>query len=287
MVKVNGKMLRHLKEIRRGLDDNYINYHHPKWIGTDPVKFLHEYEDPLDQEIVGLIAASLAYGNVTAINASIQRVLKIMGNLPREFLVETGRDQISRAFIGFRHRWTGVESITALMTGMQQVIQEYGSLGEAFTSVDDGDPDITKPLARWVRQLKKGQAAQTKNMLSDPERNSACKRLHLYLRWMVRNDEIDPGCWKGIKPDRLLVPLDTHVFRFSKACGFTSRNAADRKTVEEITGVFRVITPDDPVKFDFSMTRPGIIDGWIPTGKKHGFLFDNPAVCQERKEKSK
>lgn len=262
------KKIRHFDEIRRGLDENFNKYHHPKWIGTDPIKFVHAFNEPRDQEIVGLIAASLAYGNVTAINASIQRVLIPMQQSPHSFLMESSDRALLKAYKGFRHRWTDERAVVALMAGMRQVIIEYGSLGEAFHDQDDGDPDITKPLAGWVRLLKSGQARQSKDLLSDPERNSACKRLHLYLRWMVRKDGIDPGCWKGIiSPSRLLIPLDTHVYRLARTCRFTNRNSADRKTTEEITGAFRVISPEDPVKYDFSMTRPGIIDGWLPAGK--------------------
>jgi len=267
MINAVVKKLRNVDEIRQGLDENFKRYHHPKWIGTDPIKFVHAFSEPRDQEIVGLIAASLAYGNVTTINASVQRVLHPMNQAPYSFLMDTQDPALFKIYKGFRHRWTGERAIIALIAGMRRVIKEHGSLGEAFILHDDGDPDITKPLARWVRLLKSGHERQSKDLLSDPERNSACKRLHLYLRWMVRKDGIDLGCWRGVTPNRLLIPLDTHVYRFARACRFTDRKGADRKTTEEITGVFRVIAPDDPVKYDFSLTRPGIIDGWLPTVK--------------------
>lgn len=265
-----------MDRIRDWLEQGYAKYHRTEWIGTDPIMYLHRYHVPVDQEIAGLIAASLAYGNVTAINASIAKVLAAMQPSPRQFLEATGEAEIRRAFRGFRHRWTDGAALAALLTGMQRVIREHGSLGMAFAAGDEGEDNIMIPLARWVRRLKQGQQPESRGLLSDPERGSACKRLHLYMRWMVRKDVIDPGCWSGVEAGRLLIPLDTHVYRFARACGFTRRNAADGKTAAEITGKFRMICPGDPVKYDFSLTRPGIVDGWQPEqGMKWPYINAN------------
>ncbi|MRR38115.1 DUF2400 family protein, partial [bacterium] len=107
--------------------------------------------------------------------------------------------------------------------------------------------------------LPHAACGSTSSLIPDPGRKSACKRLHLYLRWMVRSDEIDPGVWTGISPDSLVVPLDTHMFRISGALGLTSRSQADEKAAREITAGFRKICPGDPVRYDFSLTRLGIL----------------------------
>ena len=97
-----------------------------------------------------------------------------------------------------------------------------------------------------------------------PSAGSACKRLNLYLKWMIRNDQVDPGCWKKIPPSKLVMPLDTHIFRICSNLGITKRKSADMKTALEITSFFRSINPEDPIKYDFALTRPGIWNGRIP-----------------------
>ena len=252
------------ERIKIWLDQLYLQYHRREWIGTDPIKFVHQYSDPLDQELIGLIAASLAYGNVTSINVSIQRVLDRMELHPRAFLESASPGDIRKAFKGFRHRWTDDVAMADLLTDMQGMVKEHGSLGALFAALDKPGNDLMDTLGRWVARLQAGRKTRSKELLSDPKRNSACKRLHLYLRWMVRKDEIDLGCWKGISPARLMIPLDTHVFGIATACGFTRRKVANGETVREITDSLRAICPEDPIRYDFALTRPGIIDGWKP-----------------------
>lgn len=245
--------------IRPRLEAWYRRYHKPECIGSDPLAFVLRFEKPADQEIVGLLASSLAYGNVTTIHTSVERVLARMKHVPRDFLVNSRPASLRRAMAGFRHRWTGEEALVSLLAGMRQVILDHGSLGSAFRAVDAPEQELNATLSNWVRLLWQKQPPLRKDLLSDPERNSACKRLHLYLRWMVRKDAVDPGCWSGIDPARLMMPLDTHVYRFARRAGFTRRAAADGKTVREVTSAFRLICPEDPVKYDFSLTRPGIL----------------------------
>lgn len=250
-----------MKKHRSRLDDLYRQYHHPKWLGSDPLQFVYQFETNEDREIVGLIAASLAYGNVKYINASVTRVLDCLQRRPSEFLKMSSVRDIKKSVAGFRHRWTDEADLLDLLTGIKRVVSSHGSLGGAFVSFDTHDADILKTLGAWVEELRSGNRCK---LLADPDGGSACKRLLLYLRWMVRKDMIDPGCWSGISPARLLVPLDTHMHKFAVSCGFTNRKSADMKTVREITAFFNRIEPEDPIKYDFSLTRPGIIDGWKP-----------------------
>jgi len=246
------------------LDRLYAQYTTRKNLGTDPIQFVHRYQFPADQEVAGLIAASLAYGNVTSIHRSVAEVLTRMQSAPSDFLLSCGEKEIRRIMAGFRHRWTGEDELSDLLIGIKRVITEHGRLGTLFLAVDDQGPDVMTGLKHWVNALQRGLPLRRKNLLSDPARSSACKRLHLYVRWMVRCDTIDVGCWKGVDPSRLLIPLDTHIFGFARMCGFTRRNAPDGRAVNEITSVFRRICPQDPVRYDFALTRPGIIDGWRP-----------------------
>ncbi len=245
--------------LRRTLEDLYARYHRRCFIGTDPVSFVHAFKDAGDQELVGLIAASLAYGNVRSIHASIRRVLDRMGPSPRAFLADASDRALQQSMRGFRHRWTCDRAMTNLLAGMRDVIRDHGGLGRAFRACDRPDADIRATLADWVRMLSRGRPPPGRNLLADPSAGSACKRLFLYLRWMVRRDEIDPGCWPGISPARLKVPLDTHVFMFARAHGMTRRRTADARTVDEITRALQRVSPEDPVRYDFALTRPGIL----------------------------
>lgn len=248
-------------QTRKKLDALYRQYHDPKWIGSDPLQFVYHFESKADREIVGLIAASLAYGNVKYINVSIARVLERLENKPHDFLISSSHQKIKKSTVGFRHRWTDEIALADLLLGVKALVNEHGGLGRAFVSMDQPGRDIMATLRDWVNALRCKRPCK---LLADPGGNSACKRLLLYLRWMVRKDRIDPGCWEGIAPSRLIVPLDTHMYKFAVSCGFTDRKAADFKTAMEITTAFKRIAPEDPVKYDFSLTRPGIIEGWKP-----------------------
>lgn len=250
---------RRAEALRPDLERLYKQYHQACWIGSDPIQFIYRFDGDADREIVGLLAASLAYGNVATINASIGRVLERLEGRPHDYLLAKSEGEIFRAMAGFRHRWTDQTAMAGFLNGVRRVVREHGSLGAAFRKGDPGGPDYSDALSRWVERLQPTTVGR--GLLARPERQSACKRLHLYLRWMVRKDVIDPGCWAGMDPARLCMPLDVHMHRFARGCGFTRRRAADGRTVNEVTEAFRMVCPKDPVRYDFCLTRPGIVAG--------------------------
>jgi len=148
---------------------------------------------------------------------------------------------------------------------------EFGSLEQCFMEgYQETDKDIFHALFNFSRQLLKTSPCRN-SLIPDPEKKSAFKRLNLFLRWMIRNDEVDPGGWKGVPPAKLIYPVDTHIHRLSLALGLTKKNQNDHRTAAEITDGFRKISPDDPVKYDYSLTslsigRPGI-DNFIDQHK--------------------
>lgn len=248
-----------MKPDKTWLDALYHKYNHPKWIHPDPLEFVHKYSNPLDQEVVGLIAAALAYGRVTLILSSVRAVLEPMGSSPRDFLLVTDEDSWSVLYKGFRHRFTTVEHLLALLGGMKRALGRYGSLGECFSSHMHNDrPAIINALAGFVRDLRDGEKFYYNSLLPLPEKGSACKRLHLFLRWMIRRDSVDPGPWEWISPSVLWIPLDTHMYRICSRLGMTCRKSADQKCAMEITEHFRNIYPEDPVRYDFCLSRLGI-----------------------------
>jgi uncharacterized protein (TIGR02757 family) len=249
-----------LLDNRAFLDEVFEKYHHAEFISPDPLEFLHHYDDPLDREIVGLISSSLAYGRVCQILKSVRGVLYKMGQSPRAFLEETPEADIRDIYYGFKHRFTTDVELIDLLMGIRHVIRIHGSLHRCFiTGLSAGDETTLPALCSFVREIYPHAENGSNSLIPDPGKKSACKRLHLFLRWMVRSDEIDPGGWDSVSPAQLIVPLDVHMFRISTMLGLTSRPQADERTAREITAGFRGINRKDPVMYDFSLTRLGIL----------------------------
>ncbi len=237
----------------------YESFNQRAFLHPDPLEFVHEYTEECDQEVVGLIASSLAYGRVAQILKSVSRVLELLGASPSAFLVEAAPPEIERSFKEFRHRFTSGAEISALLIGIGRTLRKHGSLESCFVDgMESSDATVMPALGRFVAGLSESCGDHPGSLLALPERGSACKRLHLYLRWMVRRDEIDLGPWTRVSPSKLVVPVDTHMHRISRVFGLTERKQADIKTALEITGGFRRFAPDDPVKYDFAITRIGI-----------------------------
>jgi len=245
---------------RERLDELYARYSRRKFVHPDPLEFLYDYTDARDREIVGFVASSLAYGRVAQILKSVSSVFERMPS-PSIFLKHASLKSLLNTFKGFKHRFTTEEEIAVMLFGIKQVINRYGSLHACFTAcMSDDDDTILPALSAFVKELIAESDRRRNSLLPLPTRGSACKRLHLFLRWMVRKDEVDPGGWDNVPKSRLIVPLDTHMHRIGLALGLTQRKQADMRTAVEITTAFRTISPDDPVKYDFALTRLGIRD---------------------------
>lgn len=251
-------------DLKKHLDSLYAKLNRREYVSPDPLQFLYDYRDPADREIVGLIASSLAYGRVAQILASVSNVLDRMTK-PGKFLKRVSRKNLDDAFLGFKHRFTTGSEMAAMLYGAKLVIERYGSLGNCLAKgVEGGDDTVIPALRRFVGKIDEGANGGAKSLLPDPSRGSACKRLNMYLRWMVRSDDVDPGGWNGICTSKLVVPIDTHMHRICTELGLTKRRAADLKTAVEITEAFRTISRADPVRYDFSLTRLGIRDELDP-----------------------
>lgn len=238
----------------------YGLYHRPQYIHPDPVEFPRGFEDPRDREIVAFVAASLAYGRVSQIHKSVAGAVAPMGKNPRSFIETCTRKGLQETYAGFRHRFTSGNELADLIWALACIIREHGCLEACFMEGyrPSHHEDTTEALGRFVGKLASRMAIRRSSLLPLPEAGSACKRLHLFLRWMVRSDAIDPGGWTGVKPCSLVVPLDAHMFAMGKALGMTRRRQADLKTALEITQALRKVDPDDPLRFDFSLTRLGM-----------------------------
>jgi len=239
------------------LDALYNKYNKREFVYPDPLYFLYNYKENHDMEIAGLIASCLAYGNVKQILKSINSVLGFMSPSPLLFLEKTNKEKLLSSFKSFKHRFTTGEELSLFLFNIKKVIEKYDSLGKCFSqNFASNKGNILATLSGFVNELKQNNNRHS-TLLPDPDKKSALKRLNLYLRWMVRKDDVDVGAWE-VSPAILLIPLDTHIYHFSRGLSITDRKSADLKTVLEITDFFKQICPVDPIKYDFSITRLGI-----------------------------
>ncbi|MCS6798977.1 MAG: TIGR02757 family protein [Myxococcota bacterium] len=227
---------------------------------SDPVRFVHRYVSPADREVVGLVAALLAFGRVRSVSQSVERVLERLGPSPAATIERSTRAQLTRRLRGCRHRMWGAAEFAQVLSAAARLRRREGSLGRAFAqrwSASGGD--LREAIARWADALRGRRPTRTlRSLVPDPRSGSACKRLLLYLRWMVRPDDgIDLGLWP-LPPSILLVPLDTHVHRMARNLGLTRRATASWRTAEEVTDALRRIDSQDPVRFDFALCHLGV-----------------------------
>ena len=242
------------------LERIYDAYNHRRFISTDPVQFLHRFRDPDDQEVIGLVASGLAYGRVASIHASVEDFLRRVDGRPSVFANETVRREKLRAMTGFQHRWTPGSHVADLLEGVKRMRRDQGSLQAGFTvHLREEHDTIEAASSRWVQDLKKSTRGRN-SLLADPASGSACKRLFLFLRWMSRRDVVDPGTWRSLPASKLVIPVDVHMHRAGLALGFTSRKQANLKAAIEMTRGFKALNSEDPLRFDFALTRPGIMD---------------------------
>lgn len=248
-----------MQRLHTYLEKLYACYNHRCFVTPDPLQFLYVYDNLQDREIAALIAATLAYGRVAQILKSVAAVLDRLGHSPAAFLRHRSPQRIRQAVAGLKHRFTSEKEIGSLLVAVKHIITAQGSLYGCFRSgIQPQDRTILPALDRFVQQLTGSADDLDSFTLPLPRGGSACKRLNLFLRWMIRKDAVDPGGWEHIDPSLLVIPLDTHMFRIGHALGFTRRRQADLRAAVEITKGFSRIMPGDPVRYDFSLTRFGI-----------------------------
>lgn len=240
------------------LEKIYGKYHKREFVHPDPLEFLFSYNNKRDREIAGLIASSLAYGRVTQILKSVSAVLEVLSPAPYQFLMKASCQSLVGTFKGFRHRFADGYQLSSLLYGTKKIILKFGSLNRCFTHrLKHDDPTIIPAMTFFSNELNSCRISPG-HLVALPQKGSACKRMNLFLRWMVRADRVDPGGWHDVPPSKLIIPLDTHMHRIGLRLEFTARKQMDMRTALEITSGFRQFFPDDPVKYDFSLTRFGI-----------------------------
>jgi uncharacterized protein (TIGR02757 family) len=233
-------------------------------IAPDPLQLVLRYSDPLDQEVAGLIAAAFAYGRADIIVANIGAMLAKMRPSPHQYLLTFDKAEAARRFAGFVHRFHKTPDLVTFLGRLAQIIETHGSIGALFEQCyDPADADIGPSLARFVETIR-GQtamrAASLRYLLTSPNDGSACKRMNLFLRWMVRRTSPDLGLWTFVDPAKLVMPVDTHIHRIATFLGLNDRKSADWKAARALTDRLAVFDRADPVRYDFALCRLGILD---------------------------
>lgn len=244
------------------LEELYSDYNRREYVSPDPLEFLYDYDSPADREVVGLIASSLAYGRVASILASVRRVLGTLGAHPADALAGTSEEVLAERMCDFKHRFTGGCEMAKFLGGIGRVLNEFGSLENLFcASLGAGRVAVLGAMENFARTILDRAGLEASHLLPCPSKGSACKRLSLYVRWMARADDVDPGGWSKVPQSDIIIPLDTHMFKITTGLGLVKRKSPDGKAALEATEGFRALNPDDPVKYDFALTRFGIRTG--------------------------
>lgn len=247
----------------------YDLYHNRAYLGIDPLVTLHRFRNRDDLEVAALVAAVLSYGRVETTIRNVDDLFRRMEYRPAAFMKNTGHACKRRAFRGFRHRFNSGNDMALLLQSVAPLIDTCGSLesffADAFARSATGIRGALERFSGVVREVAGTVVGEVPPsfffLVPTPAGGGACKRLNMYLRWMVRpEDGIDFGIWNRIAPSELVIPVDTHIARVARAIRITRRKAVNWRMAEEITAYLKRIDGADPVRFDFSLCRFGMLD---------------------------
>jgi len=240
-------------------------YEIPDFIKDDPVQFPHKYKIQQDIEVSGLISTCFAYGSRKKIIETLEYIHEIFNGSPSEFVINFHIDRDAELFKGFVYRYTQERDLILLIYVIGQALKEYGTLEKAFMNGFVADEkNIKQSLTNFVNLLRSYLPCDEVtcrglfHLIPSPELGSACKRLNLFLKWMVRKPPVDLNIWKNIPASKLIIPLDTHVARISRKWELTERKSNDWQTAEEITENLKKFDSADPVKYDFAIFGLGV-----------------------------
>ncbi len=251
-------------ELKDFLDEKVERYNRPDFIPDDPVSVPHRFSKLQDIEIAGLFAAVFSWGQRVTILRKSNELMDLMEHAPHEFILHhTARDL--KRLLHFRHRTFQATDLLYFIDFLQRVYRKHRSLETAFTRhLGADDPDVTGALNGFYDDFCAAPhfPQRTKKHISSPQRKSTCKRMNMYLRWMVRRDGagVDFGLWKGIRPDQLVIPLDLHVGRVASRLRLLDGKAPDWGRALALTSELRKLDPADPVKYDFALFSLGIYE---------------------------
>ncbi len=259
-----------MRSLKRTLNKFYNEYNFKERLKHDPIEFPHRYAQNEDIEIAGFVAACFAYGKIGLFKPVMENILGPGNKHPAEFIKNFDLKKDRKYLKGISYRFNKEKDVLCFVYLMGKALKEWGSLKNMFYNYyNPEDEDIKSALRGFTDSLLKINTSPVygenikpyglKQLFPSPEKGSACKRMNLFMRWMVRDKDIDFGIWDRIPPSKLIIPLDTHIARISRCIGLTKRKASDWKTAKEITEALKRLDPADPVKYDFALCHNGIL----------------------------
>ena len=251
------------EELKGFLDARVDLYNRPEFIGSDPISIPHRFSAKEDIEIAGFLAATIAWGNRVSILKSSDRMMKLMGNAPFDFIINH-TDNNLKALEGTMHRTFNSEDFIYFIEALKYLYLEKGGIEAIFSRYQTGDS--LQPAIHEFRKifLELPHNQRTSRHISDPYKGSAAKKINMYLRWMVRKDDrgVDFGIWKSIPPSVLSCPLDVHSGSVARKLGLLTRRQNDAKAVAELDMNLRALDPSDPVRYDFALFGLGVFENF-------------------------
>ena len=246
------------KELKEFLDAKVLQYNQPEFIGTDPIQIPRKFTKKEDIEIAGFLTATISWGNRKSILNNASKMMNLLDNAPHEFIINHNESDLL-SLEDFVHRTYNGDDFKFFIKALQNIYLNYGGLESVFTRHQEGDY-----LQSAIHNVKKiffeiPHLKRTQKHFSDPLKNSAAKRINMYLRWMVRpEDGVDFGLWKALKPSMLSCPLDVHSGRVARKLKLLKRSQNDGKALAELDQSLRKLDPEDPVKYDFALFGLGV-----------------------------
>ena len=277
-------------QLKDTLEKLYARYNHRRFIPPDPLQFVYRYSNRLDMEITALLSSVLAYGRVQQIGKNVNQLLALMPKGPAEFVANFDKTK-RKTLKNFKHRFTSGDDISDLLAVLQTVLDRFANIENFFIAGYNSNDEIIIPaLSKFCDSLLQIHASKHKGNVSNglkyllprPAGGSACKRLNLFLRWMVRDDQVDTGLWQSVDKSKLIVPIDVHMGRLCRILGFYNNRTISLNSALKITNSFVLIEPDDPVKYDFALSRIGIVENCNGTIKAECDECDLLKFCSNR-----
>jgi len=271
--------LKNTYELRDFLEQKVLEYNHPSFIVGDPISVPHGFDKKQDIEIAGFFAAIFSWGNRTSIIRKSNELMQALDQAPYDFILNHRQKDLKR-LKDFKHRTFNATDLFYFMDFLQSHYRQDDSLESAFLpfSSRSGKKNQSALLTEENQECDGAKNAlsafytrffslagapnRTRKHISNPEKKSTCKRLNMYLRWMVRADKkgVDFGIWKKLSPAHLICPVDLHVARVARRFGLIQRKQTDWQTAVELTRALRIMDPSDPVKYDFALFGLGVME---------------------------
>ena len=251
-------------ELKRFLDEKAAYYNQPLFIESDPIQIPHQFSKKEDIEIAGFLVATIAWGNRKSIIKNGTRLMQLMGNSPHDYVLNFSEEKQGESLSDFVHRTFNSDDLVYFIKALQHIYTEHKGLEAVFAAFSE--EDTLQPAIHHFKKVffSLPHLKRTEKHVSDPLKNSAAKRINMFLRWMVRRDNtgVDFGIWNSLSPSQLSCPLDVHSGRVARSLSLIKRKQNDAKALVELDASLRKLDSEDPVKYDFALFGLGVFEAF-------------------------